>query len=94
VASAILFGVGFGLAYPALATIVMDHVTERRRAAAFGSILAAFDIGIGSGSMIIGWLIGRVGFGFAFGVGAALASLALPYFLLTERRMFARRKDH
>ena len=93
VVSAILFGVGFGLAYPAFATIVMEQVASPRRAAAFGSILAAFDIGIGSGSMTIGWLIGRVGFSFAFGVAAALASLALPYFLLTERRMFARRKD-
>lgn len=89
-ASAILFGVGFGLAYPAFATLVMEHVEERRRASAFGSILAAFDTGIGSGSMVIGWLIGRLGFEVAFGVAAALAALSLPYFLYIERRVFGR----
>ncbi len=93
VASAILFGVGFGLAYPAFATFVMEHVEERRRASAFGSILAAFDTGIGSGSMLIGWLIGRLGFEVAFGVAAALAAVSLPYFLFVEKRAFAHRAD-
>ena len=72
---------GLGVALP-------GRVEERRRAAAFGSILAAFDTGIGTGSMAIGWMIGRFGFEFGFGVAAALAALALPYFLFVERRVF------
>ena len=64
----------------------MLDVHDSRRAAAFGAILAAYDTGIGSGSTITGWLIGRWGFSPAFGVAAVLAALALPTFLLVDRR--------
>ncbi len=84
--AAALFAVGFGTAYPAFAAWVMQDVGETRRAAAFGAILAAFDTGIGSGSTTTGWLIGRSGYGVAFGVAAGLAATALPAFLLVERR--------
>jgi MFS family permease len=86
IAAAALFALGFGTAYPAFAAWVMLDVQDSRRAAAFGAILAAYDTGIGSGSTVTGWLIGRSGFGVAFGVAAALSALALPTFLLVERR--------
>jgi MFS family permease len=84
--AAALFAMGFGTAYPAFAAWVMQDVSESRRAAAFGGILAAFDTGIGSGSTMTGWLIGRAGFGVAFGLAAALSAASLPVFLLVERR--------
>jgi MFS family permease len=86
VGAATLFAVGFGTAYPAFAAWIMRDISESRRGAAFGAILAAFDTGIGSGSTVTGWLIGRLGFSAAFGVAALLAALALPAFLLVERR--------
>jgi len=86
VASAAIFALGFGTAYPAFAAWVMRDVGEARRGAAFGAILAAFDTGIGAGSTTTGWLIGKAGFAAAFGTAAALAALALPVFLLVERR--------
>ena len=86
IAAAALFALGFGTAYPAFAAWVMLDIHDSRRAAAFGAILAAYDTGIGSGSTITGWLIGRWGFSLAFGVAAVLAALALPTFLLVERR--------
>jgi predicted MFS family arabinose efflux permease len=84
-ASAIVFGIGFGTAYPAYVGYVMQDVTADRRGAAFGAILAAFDTGIGTGSTSMGWLIGHFGFAAAFGVAAALSALALPYFLTIDR---------
>ncbi len=86
VASAVVFGAGFGTAYPVYAAYVMRHVDPARRGAAFGGILAAFDTGIGTGSITMGWIIGHVGFAAAYGVAAALACLAAPYFLFAERR--------
>jgi MFS family permease len=86
VLSAAVFGAGFGSAYPVFAAYVMSHVSERRRAAAFGGILAAFDTGIGSGSIVMGWIIGRYGYREAFAAGAAVAALAMPYFLVASRR--------
>jgi MFS family permease len=87
VASAILFGVGFGTAYPVFVAYVMRDVHAARRGAAFGAILAAFDTGIGTGSSTVGWLIERFGFSTAFGVAAMLSAIALPYFVVVERRL-------
>ncbi|MGH9409116.1 MAG: MFS transporter [Vicinamibacterales bacterium] len=83
--SAVIFGAGFGTAYPVFVGYVMRHVDADRRGAAFGAILAAFDTGIGTGSTSMGWIIGRYGFATAFGVAAALSTLAIPYFLIAER---------
>jgi MFS family permease len=85
IASAAVFGLGFGTAYPAYVGYVMRDVTAGRRGAAFGAILAAFDTGIGTGSTSMGWLISRFGFAQAFGFAAALSALAVPYFLAVDR---------
>ncbi len=83
--SAIVFGLGFGTAYPAYVGYVMQDVAADRRGAAFGAILAAFDTGIGTGSTSMGWLIQHLGYATAFGIAAALSALALPYFLVVDR---------
>ena len=90
--SAVIFGMGFGTAYPVYVGYVMRGVTADRRGAAFGAILAAFDTGIGTGSTSMGWLIQRYGFATAFGIAAALSAFALPYFL-TADRIFGGRSD-
>jgi MFS family permease len=85
--SAIVFGLGFGSAYPVFAAYVTRRVEPLRRGAAFGAILAAFDTGIGTGSICAGWLIGHSGFRAAYAAAALVAALALPYFLWIERRL-------
>jgi MFS family permease len=85
IASAVVFGVGFGTAYPVYVGYVMQGVDAGRRGAAFGAILAAFDTGIGTGSTLMGLLIQKFGFSTAFGVAAVLSALALPYFLIADR---------
>jgi predicted MFS family arabinose efflux permease len=87
IASAIVFGVGFGTAYPVYVGYVMRGVDADRRGAAFGAILAAFDTGIGTGSTSMGWLIQHFGFSAAFATAAALSMLALPYFLTADRML-------
>lgn len=85
-ASAVVFGLGFGSAQPVYVAMIMSRVSARRRGAAFGGILAAFDTGIGTGSIAIGWLAEHFGFATGFAVAAALAGLSVPYFLLIEKR--------
>ena len=85
VTSAVIFGIGFGTAYPAYVGYVMQDVAADRRGAAFGAILAAFDTGIGTGSTSMGWLIQQFGFSSAFAIAAGISGLALPYFLLVDR---------
>jgi len=86
VAAAVVFGLGFGNQYPAFVGYVLKFVADDRRGAAFGGILAAFDTGIGTGSVAIGWLAGEFGFRAAFGFAAFLSCFSIPYFLWAERR--------
>lgn len=87
IASAVVFGLGFGTAYPMYVAHVIQHVDPSRRGAAFGGILAAFDTGIGTGSIGVGWLVQHFGFRWAFAAAALLSALAAPYFLFAERRL-------
>jgi MFS family permease len=87
VAAAVVFGAGFGLMYPAFTAYVIRHVSFSRRGAAFGAILAAFDGGIGTGSSMMGWLIGHVGYRAAYVFAASLGALAVPYFVAAEKRL-------
>ncbi len=90
VVAAAVFGLGFGSQYPAFVGHVLNFVDPRRRGAAFGGILAAFDTGIGTGSIAAGWMAEQVGFRGAFGVGAALSAFSIPYFLWAEKRFLLR----
>ena len=87
VISALVFGTGFGSAYPLFLGHIMRHVDPARRGAAFGSIIAAFDTGIGTGSVVIGWIVEHYGYQTAYGAAAVLAAFALPYFLAVEPRV-------
>jgi predicted MFS family arabinose efflux permease len=85
--SAITFGIGFGSAYPAYLGHVLQFVDEKRRGAAFGSIIGAFDTGIGTGSIAMGWIVEHFGFRPAWTTAACLAALAIPFFIVVERRL-------
>lgn len=87
IASALVFGAGFGLMHPAFTSYVMATVPSRRRGAAFGAMLAAFDTGIGMGASLLGFVIHVYGFRVAFLIAALLAALSVPYFLFVERRL-------
>jgi len=86
--SAVIFGVGFGSAYPVFVAHLMHHVPNHRRGATFGALIGAFDTGIGTGSISIGWLSEHYGFGRAFAVAGALALISIPYFLYMEKRQW------
>lgn len=87
VIAALVFGAGFGLMHPAYTAYVMARVPFRRRGAAFGAMLAAFDTGIGLGSSTLGWVVQQTGFRRAFGLAAIIAAAALPAFVYAERRL-------
>jgi len=83
---AITYGLGFAVLGPAFMAWTADNIGEERRGAGFGALLAAFDLGIGSGSIALGPLVERWGYAPAFGFAAGLAALAWPYLLWAERR--------
>ncbi len=87
IASATLFGIGWGAAYPAFVTIILGNTDPARRARTFGSIVWAFDTGIGLGSFTIGAIGQRYGLSNAFLAAAALSCLSIPIFALTSPRL-------
>jgi MFS family permease len=90
VLAAAVFGLGFGNQYPAFVGHVLKYVDRGRRGAAFGGILAAFDTGIGTGSIAVGWLAQHLGFRLAFGAAALLSAFSIPYFQWAEKRFLVR----
>ena len=88
IVSGILFGMGFGSAYPIFVAHLMEHVADHRRGATFGAVIGAFDTGIGTGSISVGWISEHYGFPRAFAAAAALAVLSIPYFLYMEKRQW------
>lgn len=87
VLSAILFGLGFGGAYPALITFILNNTDPARRARTFGSVVWAFDTGIGVGSLAVGAIGQHFGLGRGFLAAAALSCFAIPIFAWTSRRL-------
>jgi MFS family permease len=83
--AAVVFGAGMSLISPAFSGYILGRVEADRRGAAFGAWIAAMDTGIGSGSILLGWVIEHAGFGAGFGLGAAMAALGWPAFVAAER---------
>lgn len=87
IAGGILFGIGLGNSFPAFMTFIVQHTDENRRGRTFGSVILAFDTGIGLGSLVIAWIGGNAGFATAFFVAAGLSCLAIPIFVTTSRHL-------
>jgi MFS family permease len=87
VLSGIIFGLGFGCVYPAFASFILGATDPQRRARTFGSIVMAFDVGIGTGSLLVGAIGDRFGLGNAFLCAALLSCLSIPIFAWTSREL-------
>jgi MFS family permease len=87
IASAFLFGAGFGWMYPAFVTFMLTKTDPSRRARTFGSMVWAFDTGIGIGSLLVGSIGERYGLSTAFAAAAAISCLSIPVFVLNMRRL-------
>lgn len=74
----LVFGAGFSTLYPAFSSLMLSRVAPERHGAAFGAMLAAFDVGIGTGSLAFGPLVTRAGVEAAFLTGAVLAFASWP----------------
>jgi len=72
--AAFLHGIGYGLIYPGINSLVVDRVKPNERGSAIGTLQQAWDIGASGGNFIVGPIIGALGVGSGFvvvGLGAA-----------------------
>ncbi len=74
---AFLLGYGYGTLIPALNTLFINLAPHNRRATANSTYLTSWDVGIGTGILLGGYLSDWVSFSFMYGVGAFLSTIAL-----------------
>lgn len=60
-ASALLFGLGFGVFQPAVYGLVANAASDRTRGMVFSVFLGAFDLGIAMGGLVAGPIVARFG---------------------------------
>lgn len=77
----VVYGAGFAAVQPTMLAFVTDRVEPWERGAAMGTYTAAFDLGIGLGSILLGLVLQFTGFGTMFVVAGAICLLGLVYFV-------------
>ncbi|ANY69402.1 MFS transporter [Paenibacillus sp. BIHB 4019] len=92
-AAAILYGIGFGSAQPALqaATIRLAH--PERIGVANASISTANDLGIGLGAIVLGWVSQYMSYQALFTVSALSVAISLLLFTLFVKRLLKNKKS-
>ena len=83
--AAFFHGVGYGLIYPGINSLVIDRVPANERGSAIGTLQQAWDIGASGGNFIVGPIIGALGVGSAFVVVGAGAATGVVGFITGNR---------
>lgn len=89
--SALLIGYGFGTMFPAYNTLFINLAPNSRRATANATYLTGWDVGIGCGMLLGGWLSER-SFALCFVVGVVLVALSLAWFVARVTPHFNKNK--
>ncbi|NSL52215.1 MFS transporter [Calidifontibacillus erzurumensis] len=76
--AAVFFGIAFGSIQPALQALLIERSPIERRGAANATFFSAFDLGIGTGAMILGAIAGMTGYAMMY----RLTSIVFILFLI------------
>jgi MFS family permease len=80
--SAFFIGLGTGIMMPTLMAMANNVVDKTRRGAANATVITAFDLGIGLGSILLGFLSERITLGYTYLSCTLILAVAFLYFLL------------
>lgn len=82
VAAAVVIGAGNGMVWPTIQTMVINMVEPQRRGVANSTYFSALDLGIGTGSILLGWLANLTSIGTVYFVSGLLLIIPLVYFFV------------
>jgi MFS family permease len=85
-ASAAVYGVGFGAGQPALLAMTADRVPPAERGRAMGTLYTAWELGIFGGSILLGLSATRLGYEETWWIAAAIAAVGAAAALRPGRR--------
>jgi MFS family permease len=84
-------GLGQGLIFPALSTYVIDFLGHRNKGLALGLYLSLFDVGMGLGSPLFGWVSDAAGYRFMYVVAGCLIFVLTMVFTIKAPRLPAQK---
>ncbi|KMY48545.1 MFS transporter [Peribacillus loiseleuriae] len=85
--SAVMYGIGFGSAQPALQAATIRLVSPERTGAANASFSTATDLGIGLGAILLGWVSQYTSYQVLFTVSAVSVAFSLLLFTFFVKRL-------
>ncbi|RCW48396.1 MFS transporter [Paenibacillus prosopidis] len=85
--SAVLYGIGFGSAQPALQAATIRLARPDRKGVANASLLTATDLGIGLGAIMLGGVSLYMGYQALFTVSAVSVTFSLLMFTFFVKRL-------
>ena len=83
--AAILYGIGFGSAQPAFISAALLAAPPERRGVANATMTTANDLGIGLGSIMLGWVSQYTSYPIVFAISAGVTGLSIIGFYLYTR---------
>ncbi len=89
---ALLLGIGFGTMFPAYNTLFVNLAPNNQRGTATSTYLTSWDVGIGAGMLLGGYIAEIATFKMAYLFGAALTVISLFYFRSKVASHFHRHK--
>lgn len=88
--AAVLYGLGFGSAQPALQAALLTVVPKERYGLANASFFTAFDLGIAVGSTLLGWIADWLGYRMLFATSTIAVAISLAVFIAYVRPLIRR----
>ncbi|MFZ5648725.1 MAG: MFS transporter [Bacillota bacterium] len=86
--SAVAMGIGFGAVHPSVMAMAINKVPPSRRGAANGTIFSSFDLGIGIGSIILGFVSKMFGLSYMYLSCSFIILVPLVIFFLKDAREY------
>jgi MFS family permease len=80
ISSGFIAGLAQGLIFPALSTYLIDFMGRQNKGLALGLYLSLFDVGMGLGSPLFGWISDVSGYRLMYGVAGCLILLSTAVF--------------
>ena len=84
--AAVLYALGFGAVHPAMQAMAVKNLPPHRRGAANGTFFSAFDLGIGTGSVVLGAVSQSVGYAAMYLIAVIPALIALILYIMLGKK--------
>lgn len=85
--AAVIYGIGFGAVQPTLQTMAVANVPPQRRGAANSTFMCGFDLGMGSGAVIWGFIAKTFGLQVMYALNMIPAIFALLLYLGLQKKI-------